>query len=189
MTSRYKLTRYIPTNSKEIKSSEANGIVYAYENGLGQFLAIGYVGKRSNPDFHLRFQSKEQREKKITSFFNNLIAWEELKKERKIAKSNHVHNLNPGDILHGSWGYDQTNCEFYQVISRTDKSVRIREIAQTSVDGSQGFMSESRRPEPENVIGEQITRRVSIGNDCRGNHKHISLSLWSGAPRYSSWYA
>lgn len=33
-----------------------------------------------------------------------------------------------GDILVSSWGYDQTNIDYYQVIAVTASSVRIREI-------------------------------------------------------------
>lgn len=33
-----------------------------------------------------------------------------------------------GDILVSSWGYDQTNIDYYQVIAVTKASVRIREI-------------------------------------------------------------
>jgi hypothetical protein len=35
-----------------------------------------------------------------------------------------------GDILSSSWGYDQTNVDFYQVIGVTKSSVRIRKITQ-----------------------------------------------------------
>jgi hypothetical protein len=38
-----------------------------------------------------------------------------------------------GDILVCSWGYDQTNVDYYQVVDVTAKSIRIREI-QAKVD-------------------------------------------------------
>lgn len=40
-----------------------------------------------------------------------------------------------GDILYSSWGYDQTNVDFFQVVSVTKASVRVREIAKTCVEG------------------------------------------------------
>jgi hypothetical protein len=33
-----------------------------------------------------------------------------------------------GDILVSSWGYDQTNIDYFQVVRTSDKSVWIREI-------------------------------------------------------------
>ena len=35
----------------------------------------------------------------------------------------------PGDIYEGSWGYDQTNAEFWQVIKRTPKTVTLRRLS------------------------------------------------------------
>lgn len=38
-----------------------------------------------------------------------------------------------GDILRSSWGYDQTNVDYYQVVSMTKASVYIRKICKRSV--------------------------------------------------------
>ena len=38
------------------------------------------------------------------------------------------HDIKTGDIFYDSWGYDQTNINFYQVVGITDKSVKLREI-------------------------------------------------------------
>lgn len=44
-----------------------------------------------------------------------------------------------GDILYSSWGYDQTNIDFYQVVRTTAKSVWVKKLAknheQIEVDG------------------------------------------------------
>ena len=39
------------------------------------------------------------------------------------------HDPQPGDIYSTSWGYDQTNVEFFQVVKRTVKSVWLRRIS------------------------------------------------------------
>jgi hypothetical protein len=46
-----------------------------------------------------------------------------------------------GDILHHSWGYDQTNCDFYQVVEAKKASVILKKIGAKTVPGSEGFMS------------------------------------------------
>ena len=48
------------------------------------------------------------------------------------------HDLKVGDILYSSWGYDQTNIDFYQVTAVGVHSVKIREIEQKVVGGSTG---------------------------------------------------
>lgn len=42
-------------------------------------------------------------------------------------------NPQPGDIYEGSWGYDQTNAEFWQVVKRTPSTVTIRQISMAVV--------------------------------------------------------
>lgn len=39
-----------------------------------------------------------------------------------------IHTVEVGDVFYESWGYDQTNSDFYQVVAVTPKSVRIRMI-------------------------------------------------------------
>lgn len=41
-----------------------------------------------------------------------------------------------GDILYTSWGYDQTNVDFYRVTRVKGKTVYVREIGATRVDDS-----------------------------------------------------
>lgn len=41
----------------------------------------------------------------------------------------------PGDIYEGSWGYDQTNAEFWEVIKRTPATVTLRQLAVYVLDG------------------------------------------------------
>ncbi len=36
--------------------------------------------------------------------------------------------LAVGEILLSSWGYEQTNCDFYQIVKVSDKSIWIQEI-------------------------------------------------------------
>lgn len=41
----------------------------------------------------------------------------------------------PGDIYYTSWGYDQTNVEFFQIVKRTPGTVTVRRIGCQVVDG------------------------------------------------------
>ncbi len=103
------------------------------------------------------------------------------------------HALKPGDILHTSWGYDQTNVEWYIVYQIIGKRYfLIKQIGAKAVEGSQGFMSESRLPEPERVL-EGEPEKAYCGPMGR---MHVveegyqrDLHLWDGKPKYCSWYA
>ena len=56
-----------------------------------------------------------------------------------------------GTIFYASWGYDQTNIEFYKVIRKTATMVELRAIGQIYVE-SDSSMSEYVMPDPENEL-------------------------------------
>ncbi len=134
---------------------------------------------------HYSFQSL-----KMSGIRKNTKQKEIQKQERKAFK----HDLKIGDILYSSWGYDQTNIDFYEVVEVvSDKSVKIREIAYRSVD-SNGLhsMAGEKVAIPGQYVGEPMLKRVGgvVGGGCVvGIDKHQHASLWNGKPIYYSWYA
>lgn len=52
-----------------------------------------------------------------------------------------AHPLTVGTVLYSSWGYDQTNIDFYEVVKATAKTVTIRGIKQ--VRTHDGYMQGS----------------------------------------------
>lgn len=76
--------------------------------------------------------------------------------EKKIQS---MQDIEIGDIWSSSWGYDQTNVEYYKVIKKTEKMVWLRAIGQKYVE-SCSDMSEYVMPDPEKELWEKnyITR-------------------------------
>lgn len=180
--------RYIPKNSVPIEDESIPAVVYLYESIAGKPCAIGYGGKRSKADFHSQFVNEKHRDDYALQYIEKLRAAKEYKAKRKRERDEYIHDYKIGDILHGSWGYDQTQCEYYQVVETTKKSVKIREICQERVPGSEGFMCESRLPIKDKFSNDKIlTRRVRPGGYV-SLHRSCSLSRWSGNPGYCSWY-
>ena len=95
-----------------------------------------------------------------------------------------------GDIFYNSWGYDQTNVDWYQVvdITKTGKSVKIRPIAGKVKET--GFMSGETTPVKNKFTGPAVTKRLGMhsGKPYLPS-KYGWTSLWDGKPKYSSWYA
>ena len=42
--------------------------------------------------------------------------------------------ITAGTVLYSSWGYDQTNIDFYQVVRATDKTVWLQQLEKEVVD-------------------------------------------------------
>lgn len=90
-----------------------------------------------------------------------------------------------GDILVSSWGYDQTNIDFYQVVGVTAKSVKIRAIGKTCTERRE--YTDMMVPDVGAFKGEPMTKRFTINRDeasysCR-IESFASACLYNGEPR------
>lgn len=117
-------------------------------------------------------------------------------KAKKKEATGH-HDFKAGEALYSSWGYDQTNIDFFEIIEVLPKSVRIRPISQIMVKDSGGFMCENVKPALGSYIGEAITRPVKAyinssneANYYVSNGRH-SLSRYTSGEKgvYQSHYA
>lgn len=80
--------------------------------------------------YSYRFNSVEQRDLWVARFKKNVESWEQEKAERKEKKKNFQNPAKVGEILYSSWGYEQTNIDFYQVLAVKGKFVEVRELQQ-----------------------------------------------------------
>jgi len=98
------------------------------------------------------------------------------------------------DILYYSWGYEQTNVDFFQVvgITKSGKSVLIREIKQDTREDSPFLTTGSCTPIPDSFV----TNDPSIQKQIKtyANQEILSMAygvcrLWDGLPVSYSSYA
>jgi len=114
-------------------------------------------------------------------------------KESKMGKTLKKEEESPvkvGDIFYNSWGYDQTNIDWYQVVALTGsgKSVKIRPIEGKIKET--GFMSGESTPVKGKFKGPAVTKRLGMhSGEPYLPSKYGWTSLWDGKPKYQSWYA
>lgn len=188
-------TRYIPTGFAEYKPEIGD-----YKKDLfacyvkiegGKFYAIFYKGKSTKHLFYNRFATEADMQKKINGTISRLMAWEDQKLERK-QKRKEPHTLKMGDILYSSWGYDQTNINFYQITREVGtNTVELREIASKTIsdNGPTTYVSAVKDafllPRSEwDKTGETLTRRVSDGRIKISEVQ--SAYIWDGKPKYET---
>ncbi len=156
----------------------------------------------SRPLFNYRFRSNEHLNEFCTKWINDIKAQAEAKKNKKAllaeaAKGEHPYKL--GQIIYNSWGWDQTNIDFYQVIEVKPKSIKIRAIKSAYAKDQKGCgpMSAYVVPVQNDFKGETETKRVLLYMSCEKtptfyiNAKHGSFNIYNqgDAGVYSSWYA
>ena len=93
-----------------------------------------------------------------------------------------------GSIFYSSWGYDQTNVNFYEVVGLTGASVKVREVAKTFVEQN-GPGGNKVIPQVGNYIGGETTKRL---RDSGYADAAITINssetawLWDGKPKYET---
>lgn len=109
-----------------------------------------------------------------------------------------THRYLVGDILYTSWGYEQTNVTFWQIIKTTDKTLWLRPIAKETAEVHTS-MSQTVTPVPNkfveyalaNTKDSIIRRRVKAYADRQpifGSNSWDSFYPYDGQPVYESSY-
>jgi hypothetical protein len=149
--------------------------------------AVGYKGTAARPSFNYSFKDEAAARAYVANFFDNLKAHKE-RVVRYREEANKPHTFKVGDIVVNSWGYDQTNVDWYTVTRATARFVWVKPIAGKLVNGEEGFMSGRSVPvEPVQLLEEKEEQHHATGEHV--TFKFGSGSKWDGKPRYTSWYA
>lgn len=181
--------RYIPKDATAIERPELSAVVYVRKLA-GKFYAMAYRGTAAKPAWHYSFKDRARLDQYVADWFAGVAQSIESARARAAERSGFTTDLQVGDILHHSWGYDQTNCDYYKVIKRIGRrTIEIVEIGSKTVSGSEGHMSEMCVPDPDAVSDKPPMRKiVSRGGGVRifdwGSYAH----KWTGGANYSSWY-
>ena len=105
-----------------------------------------------------------------------------------------IDEIKVGDIYQCTWGWEQTNVNYYQVVQKTAKMVRIKPIrSRTTEDGYCCGHSVPCKDEFKTgdyydpfVKGEKLCKVYDDGW-IRLSSDH-SACKWDGHPMYVSWY-
>lgn len=154
------------------------------------------------PELNYVYKTLDRAQEAENRFFAQV---ERIQKERearaqakKAARENLVNPFKVGDILWDSWGYEQTNIDFYQVVGVTPRTVKIRRIYAASVPGSEYShgMADMVKPAVNQFhesYPETLVKPLVIGWDGQPyiSSTHGSFSKWTDNKEgvYRSWYA
>jgi hypothetical protein len=151
--------RYIPEGYELSWDDQDLGIQVYYKN-TPCISAICFVGRAVNPTWHYRFKDGQQRINEVTRTFKNVAERAEYKAARKAkaAEASANHGVKVGDVFRSSWGYDQTNVDYYQVLSVSNKTATFCKIAQLSEND--GFLQGNCVPATNQFIGKPFKKLI-----------------------------
>jgi hypothetical protein len=151
---------YIPQRARKIADRQSDAVCYIYENDKGHVYGMGFGGKRQKPDFHFCFgtgdRGRAEREAHVTRYFEQQQATAAARVERRQTAP---HNLIEGAILYTSWGYDQTNCDFYEVTRVVgEKTVEVTPIGAEIKET--GWLCGQAKPRPGSFLKDKEPKIV-----------------------------
>lgn len=180
------LTRFIPDNAIETTFENIKAIVYQYEKEDGTPCAIAYSGRKNSSDFHYKFKTDVQRQQSIQEWKGQLEKRMQEKERQRAAQKAFKHSFEIGSILYESFGYEQTNVTFFEVIEVvTNKTIVIQEICKDIIENH--GMSGYAMPLPGSYRGNPIKCRVSVGDVVKIKGRYQAYK-WDGLKLYVSWY-
>ena len=119
---------YIPTDAVSIDCGETDAQVFTYANN-GNLCAVAFHGRAQKPDWKYRFANSVDRQDHIDRFVEKRRDYKQRRDEER-QRRNQGHGLKVGDIIYCSWGYDQTNVDFYEVSKLVGKcTIEVKEVA------------------------------------------------------------
>jgi len=181
-----------PAGYVRIADKLSDAVVYIGPEAGGKCGAIAYHGKAERHDFWFNFKDEARRERKIREHFEWRRAHAKRQAERRAEKAAaraKGHGCEVGHIFYSSWGYEQTNIDWYEVIALVGKSsVKVRKISAV-IDHDmhdQGSCS----PRAGAFVGPEMVKRID--RDGSVSFKVASYAhafLWDGKPkRWSSYH-
>ncbi|MEC9434635.1 MAG: hypothetical protein VYD87_17150 [Pseudomonadota bacterium] len=190
---------YVPAGAAKFAAKDSSAVVHAYQrpdrDGVMRFYAVGFRGKAQKPAFRYQFLTEALRADYVGRFFAGVKASEDAKAKRKAkarAAAAKPHGLAVGDVFYTSWGYEQTNVNFYQVVGLAGaRTVELREIGKREEPGSAYAhgMACMVVPAADAFVSDEVLRkRVSPHMTVKVDSCETAY-FWDGKPKYCSWYA
>jgi hypothetical protein len=179
---------FIPRGAVAVSDKRSSAVAYLYED-KGVYYGIGFHGRAQKPDWHYHFKNLASRERHIVEHFAGIQQREARQSELRAEARGFRHSYKIGDLFNNTWGYDQTNVNWYEVTAVRGQMIEIREIGTAYKET--GFMCGKCSPLPGSYIGEPKWRRAQEGRVKVNHHQHASFvkpKMVAGVPTYEASY-
>ena len=127
--------RYVPKAAVKISDKLSDAVAYLYGDAKRPCARV-FFGKQSKPVVACYYRNENDREGAVKRAFEGRRRHAKIIADNRVEAKTAENTIKIGDLFRASWGYDQTNINYYEVVAKTAKTVTVREIAQeTTYDG------------------------------------------------------
>ena len=189
---KHKREYYIPDGAREVRDDESDAVAYHYKGkgrSDGKPCAVYFCGRRQKPDANYRFRDTTRRDEYTKRHFEGRREHGAFKAEAKAkatkALGHAADKLKVGDVYSASWGYDQTNVDFYvitEILGRVTVMLQPLgyDIVKTNDSGAEYVV-----PALRNHEGMAMKKRVNAYGGFSIN-SYMAASPWNGKPAYQT---
>jgi hypothetical protein len=160
-------SRHIPNGATKVADKLSDAVAYIL-TVRGRPEAKVFFGKQTKPVRFCVYRNEANREQDIKALFEARRAAIAYTLKRRDERKAWINDYKVGEIVNTCWGYDQTNCEFYEIVAVKGKHVTLRQIAVTS--RATGWAQERVAPLAGEYIGESFERLASERGIKTGKH-------------------
>ncbi len=199
---RFPKERFIPVAGKHgvanlmtIRAKDSDAVAYHYEAN-GKSIALVYFGKGAKPADHRVWRDLDKRNAHTAAMFRARAVQMQLAASVRAERSSFGNPCKIGDLFYDSWGYEQTNVNWYEVIELRGKSVVVREICQAKK--YTGHMAGKCVPLPGQFLDRAEPKRCLVQPGYQGKprikvdaHRHarfVEPVMIGGVPTYDGVY-
>ena len=160
-------------------------LIYTWEamqKGKLRYFAAIWKGRAKKPATYARYMSETHRDKSVA---DEIRYWKEKvagKAADSAAKKAFSHGYKVGDTLYSSWGYGQTNIDFYEVVDASSaKTIKMRKVGKQVVKQETG----SDYVVPTKGIfsdSKVLTKRVRPNHSVKIS-SYANAYKWDGKPK------
>ncbi len=150
---------------------------------ITRYYGIAFAGKANKPLWHYNFRNEDSRQREIDETIRKRKSFLERKQQQIQERRDYKHDFKEGDVLVSSWGYDQTNVDFYQVVEVLGAMIAVREIAQKTVRETQG--TDYVVAVPDKFVGPVLKRKPGTGGYVKIDDVQRARK-WDGRPEYQT---
>jgi len=181
------LDRYALVSLLWHQTAEDGSDVRVYPNGPRHFVVLAFLGTAGKPAVYVSYRTREDATAAAHQVLAGRLAHCERVTTARQERRAFQTSLQVGSVLMDSWGYDETNIDYYQVIavSASRQSVTIRKIGARHVED--GFMQGSCWPLADHFIGPEMVKRVQPGESVKVKDWGSWAHPWT--PKADRWTA
>lgn len=171
----------------ETINEQGQPLVITYFRNNKYCLAAWMNTRQQKPTFHFAFRSELERQEYIAEIYRIADQQSQRDRQAETEAKQKAEQYKAGQILYCSWGYEQTNIDFYVILERKNSRVIIQEIGQTRVNG-ENHDTGTCLPDPQTRLGQPFTKVINKYGNIRLS-SYQTLMIHDGRPMsWSSWH-